>query len=174
MVTGKQSAGADPSLSHLLPTLAHVLGRCLAKDPADRWQAASDVKRELEWVSESRLLPTPGAASKRSRPVLWTLIATAVLGAVAALAVSGGWFRRPPEPPAVSRFLITAPDKNIFGGFLSLSPAGRRLAFTSQGADGRYRVWIRPLDSVEAWPLAESGSLSYPFWSPDGSTRCWH
>src|SRR5664280_629929 len=31
-------------------SLGRGIGACLAKDPADRWQSAADVARELSWV----------------------------------------------------------------------------------------------------------------------------
>ena len=31
--------------------LDHLIARCLAKDPEDRWQSARDVKLELSWIS---------------------------------------------------------------------------------------------------------------------------
>jgi serine/threonine protein kinase len=34
------------------PSLDHVVRRCLAKQPDDRWQSAGDVMRELRWVAE--------------------------------------------------------------------------------------------------------------------------
>ena len=36
------------------PLLDHIVSRCLAKDPDDRWQSASDLTRELRWINESR------------------------------------------------------------------------------------------------------------------------
>ena len=33
------------------PALDHVIRRCLAKEPDDRWQAASDVMQELKWIT---------------------------------------------------------------------------------------------------------------------------
>jgi serine/threonine protein kinase/Tol biopolymer transport system component len=36
------------------PALDHVVTKCLAKDPDDRWQDAGDVAGELKWVAESR------------------------------------------------------------------------------------------------------------------------
>src|SRR5262249_11408867 len=36
------------------------------------------------------------------------------------------------------------------------------------GADGKQRIWVRPLDSLSAQPLAGTEGASYPFWSPDG------
>src|SRR5262249_10145416 len=34
-------------------------------------------------------------------------------------------------------------------------------------ADGQPRLWLRPLDSVTAQPLAGTENASLPFWSPD-------
>ena len=37
----------------LPPALDHIVERCIAKDPDDRWQTARDLQRELEWVAGS-------------------------------------------------------------------------------------------------------------------------
>jgi hypothetical protein len=42
------------------------------------------------------------------------------------------------------------------GGDFSISPDGRRLAFVAQETDGTRRLWMRPLDSLAAVPLAET------------------
>ena len=36
------------------PALEHVVKRCLAKDPEERWQSARDVAHELEWITGVR------------------------------------------------------------------------------------------------------------------------
>ena len=41
------------------PALDHVVQACLAKEPADRWQTAHDVKLELQWIQ------TKGSAQRR-------------------------------------------------------------------------------------------------------------
>jgi Tol biopolymer transport system component len=48
----------------------------------------------------------------------------------------------------------------------AISPDGRRLAFVASG-DGASRLWLRPLDTVTAQPLAGTEGASFPFWSPD-------
>ncbi len=53
------------------------------------------------------------------------------------------------------------------GGDFSISPDGRRLAFVAAAADGTRQLWIRPLDSLAAVPLAETEGAANPFWSPD-------
>jgi serine/threonine protein kinase len=36
-----------------LPALEHIIRKCLAKTPDDRWQSASDIASELKWIQES-------------------------------------------------------------------------------------------------------------------------
>src|ERR1700746_906352 len=45
------------------PTLEHVIKKCLAKQPEERWQSASDLASELKWISESS---TQAAGSART------------------------------------------------------------------------------------------------------------
>jgi len=45
---------------------------------------------------------------------------------------------------------------------LALSPDGGRLVFSLDS------LWLRPLDSLEARPLARTDGAHYPFWSADG------
>ena len=42
------------------PLVDHIVKRCLAKDPDERWQSASDLMRELRWVQQN---PTEGGAA---------------------------------------------------------------------------------------------------------------
>jgi len=44
--------------------LERVVKKCLAKDPDERWQSASDLAAELNWMLESRsqaVASAPGA-----------------------------------------------------------------------------------------------------------------
>ena len=74
MATGKRSG----ELQNLPPPFVHVVKRCLEPDPADRWQAASDVKKELEWVAVSPAA-APAARSSSSR-LAWGVAALAFVG----------------------------------------------------------------------------------------------
>jgi serine/threonine protein kinase len=58
-----------PPLSELQPdappVLDHLIRRCLAKDPDDRWHSVLDLAHELEWIAESaEAKPTRSAISK--------------------------------------------------------------------------------------------------------------
>ncbi len=69
------------------PALEHLVKTCLAKNPDERWQAAGDVKRQLEWIAASGQSSAandaarPGAAASRPRfrSLSWALVGAAAL-----------------------------------------------------------------------------------------------
>src|SRR2546425_1493747 len=70
----------------LPPALVSAVMRCLSKDPADRWQSADDLRRELEAIGTTSRAAWPG------QPVRWFERRTAAVIAVAAAAVLiAGW-----------------------------------------------------------------------------------
>jgi len=151
------------------PALDRVVKTCLAKDAEDRWQSARDLTSELKWISHGGSqagVPAPVASRRRGRErVAWT-----VAGALAiALALLGIWAARRPAQvkPEAMRFTVSPPDKSSFELTIALSPDGSRLAFVSTQDDKRL-LWIRPLNSFEARPLAGTDDATQPFWSPDG------
>ena len=153
------------------PAFDRVIQSCLAKDPEERWQTAHDVKLQLQWIAEGGSvvgLPAPVAARRKSRERLaW--IACAVAGLVAAL-LAVGYVRRAPAPPQQTRFEITPPPELATVGSPRVSPDGRLLAFRGVDSNGIAQLWLRPMDSVEARPLAGTEGArddARPMWSPD-------
>jgi len=60
---------------------------CLAKDPANRWQAAHDLAAQLKWIAEGVQLETPvssAAPSGSGRRLAWIIAAIAIAAAGAA------------------------------------------------------------------------------------------
>ena len=51
----------------------------------------------------------------------------------------------------------------------AISPDGRRLVFSASN-EGKSQLWLRPLDSLTAQPLAGTDGARYPFWSPDSAS----
>jgi len=51
---------------------------------------------------------------------------------------------------------------------LAISKDGRTLAFVARGETGPARLYLRSLDSAEAWAVPGSESAEGPFFSPDG------
>ena len=79
------------------PTLAHIVKKCLAKDPDDRWQSASDLKSELQWVLDSGSsagLPAPVVETRRRNASLGWILAAIFAALLAAFAISHPSARR--------------------------------------------------------------------------------
>jgi Tol biopolymer transport system component/predicted Ser/Thr protein kinase len=153
------------------PAFDRVIQSCLAKNPEERWQTAHDVKLQLQWIAEGGSvvgLPAPVAARRKSRERLaWSAFVIALLVA-AFFAV--GYVRRAPEPLQQTRFEIAPPAELATVGSPRISPNGRYLAFRGVDSDGKAQLWLRPMDSIEARPLAGSEGAqedARPIWSPD-------
>jgi Tol biopolymer transport system component len=154
----------------LPPALDHIIERCLAKNPADRWQTARDVKLELEWIAgaatEPRALTWP--RWRRREAIAWGVALLGVVGAVTAAArLTVG------EAPAeeVTRFVITPPPGTLISASenntrMALSPDGRLLAFVAT-TGGQEQLWIHSMRDGAARPLEGTEGAVSPFWSPD-------
>ncbi len=162
---------AEPEWSALpagLPlNLRTMLRRCLERDPRRRLRDIGDARLELENpITESAASPAP-AAPRKSALLPW------ILAALCALSAALAFFYLPhaQAPAPVVRFSVPPPPTGAFGYALAVSPDGRTLAFTASTADGVSRAWIRPLDSLEARPLAGTEGINITganiFWSPD-------
>src|ERR1700730_14385940 len=87
------------------PALERVVKKCLAKDPDERWQSASDLAAELHWISESGSqagLPTRGVRERRTwERVGWLLAALLLL-----LMIGGGavWWLGARQSPRAMYF----------------------------------------------------------------------
>ncbi len=86
----KEPAPVTVSKPMTPPALDHAIRRCLAKDPEERWQSASDIKSELLWISQSSgeaaIRQLTGKGSTWGRAVL-------LAGAAAALLVAANGYR---------------------------------------------------------------------------------
>jgi serine/threonine-protein kinase len=155
------------------PALDHVIGRCLAKDPEERWQTARDVGLELKWISETAWEnggTVPVAARSRFRDRLgWGLAGVLALTAIG-LAIA--FLRRTPKlPPPVRLSADVGADAKIdtgHGPAVALSADGARLAFVASGSDQRRRIYVRRLDELRATALSGTDDAESPFFSPDG------
>ena len=168
---------AEPRpVSHLAqmtpPVLDHVVSRCLAKDPDERWQTAHDLMIQLAWISRSRtdttVSPAIAEAERKSRRL--TMILTTVALAVAAgLAAPAYLYLRGPAEPEAIQFRhtiigLSPPD-------ISISPDGRSIAFVAK-PDNAWptSLYVRPVGSVTARKIAGTDNASQPFWSPDNTS----
>jgi serine/threonine protein kinase len=149
------------------PAFDRVVRTCLAKDPEERWQAAADVARQLEWTAEDAgTSPSiqPLSPRKRWREALaWIVAAAAVAAAVVTPLV-----RRAPKTEEVVRFTLSAPPGQQLRPAAALSPDGRRIAFTALDPSGKATLWLRSLDGLALRSFPGTENARFPFWSPDG------
>src|SRR6185503_3316790 len=128
--------------------LDHVVERCLAKNPDERWQSARDVKLELDWILQGRSPARSGAPARsglrRREAIAWTL-------AIVATAAAAGVLRRTfhTSPHDITRFVVAPPPGATIGvpenkTRVAVSPDGRRLAFVATTA-GTNQIWVRSL-----------------------------
>jgi Tol biopolymer transport system component/predicted Ser/Thr protein kinase len=173
MAAGRRSPrGQPPLMEDLPPQFAHVIERCLAQGPEDRWQTTVDLKAEVEWAANSQPPAALTTAAKAPSRRLWAAV-TILLGLFVLSTVWLAWihFRGGTTATASVRFQIPFTGRPATGGSFALSPDGRQLAFAAVGPDGIKRLWIRALGSLEARPLpgTEAAQEVIPpfFWSPD-------
>jgi Tol biopolymer transport system component len=160
------------------PLMRLLVRQCLQKLRAARLRHIGDAGIQLAAISTDIATVTspvvPQAEVKKRRPSGW-MIATVVL---AAIIVGIGPFairsRRNITEPLAVRFTIPAPNKALFPAaiaspFPAISHDGHTVLFLAI-SDGVQRVWIRPLNSSEARPLAGTEGVtseSFSFWSAD-------
>jgi hypothetical protein len=130
-----------PSISQLAPSLSpglqKIVNRCLAKNPEQRFQHASDLGFALEALSDagSTAMPAvhPEVASKRWA---WVAAAAVALAIGAALIV---WWRQPPAVPVVEAVTRLTNDGKVKGAGGRLVTDGSRIYFL-EGSVGSYQT----------------------------------
>jgi Tol biopolymer transport system component len=158
------------------PVLEHVIRRCLSKNPDDRWQSAGDLEQELKWVSTGASVSAAVKTKKRGLVPVPVAIAIAFSVLIAAaIAIFALYPSRNSGKPAVARFFVFPPDKGAFSAgspavtatIGSISPDGTKLVFSAVDSAGKVQLWLRPIESLNAQPIAGTESAYLPFWSPD-------
>jgi serine/threonine protein kinase len=159
------------------PALDHFIKKCLAKSREERWQSASDLASELNWIAERgspAVMPAP-AIEQRKPHARWVWGAVALF---AVLAVAAGWLHLQDRnwhkkslqadllPPENTSYLFTGDT----AGYPTLSPDGDRLAFVAVDERGGRQIWIRDLTDGSVRSLPGTDSAYFPFWSFDGKS----
>ncbi len=174
---------APPIEQNIPAPLRWVIDRCLAKDPADRYESSRDLFQNLRSLRDhaseasvmrpAAVLPagaipatSPPAVTKPRPP--WPLAAAFAAGVVAALAIH--MLRTGPVKPDQSAYRFT-PFSFAPGGQSSplWSPDGKAVAYAARGADGPYQTYIRYLDSATPVQITHAEENASPLaWAPDG------
>jgi len=158
-----------PELKNASTGLRAVVGHCLQKNPAKRFQSARDLAFALESLCMgSQPLPARADRSGKLRPALYALLAL--------LAINGSllfwWLRtgvlsgKPPNPVTFDRLtdfvgIETAP---------AISPDGKSVAFVAD-AGGNQQIWVRLTAGGVPLQLTHDASQHLnPRWSPDSAS----
>jgi eukaryotic-like serine/threonine-protein kinase len=166
-----------PPISQLQPltpiSLERVVKKCLAKDPDERWQSASDLASELNWISGSGSQPSVAAplivsSGKRKGPI-WIGMGTVLALIAASLAWQIGSRGRTAQPLHLT---VTMPAGKILSGNsivpLAISPDGSEIAYAASGDDRKVQLYLRKLSDFESRPIPGTEGGQSPFFSPDG------
>jgi Tol biopolymer transport system component len=150
--------------------LARIIGRCLRKDPARRFQGMADLRVALEDCRDEAEAPRPGGAVQPSvtprrivRP--WATLAMTALGVVLGAACTY-IFWPANAPAAIMRAFVTESSVSESPAW---SPDGKTLAYVAHG-DNDSRLMARALDAASPAQLAVARGFVYNLlWSRDAT-----
>jgi hypothetical protein len=144
--------------------------KALQKDPADRYQTMRDLVADLRRVTRSASAATAALRATeagRGSRLPWLLSSALGLLLVAVLVPATLYFMRA-QPRSAPRIVydISLPGYVSGTGNLAISLDSRQIAYVAN-LDGTAKVWLRPLGSLDARPIAGTDGADGLFWSPD-------
>jgi serine/threonine protein kinase len=152
------------------PLLDHIVRRCLAKNPEERWQSAQDLKLELEYLRQAgSQASTPALASGKRKSSRVLALAVGLVLAAALLALAYLLFSPKPAPALWANLNLSGELIDEEGNF-ALSPDGQKVAYVAATSEGNLKLWIRNLRSPKAQALEGTDDAEFPFWSPDSQS----
>jgi len=156
------------SVQSLAPAaLDHVIRKCLAKDPEERWQNAHDVASELKWIADTSQSTPTAVAGKVVRRKNWERIAWVVTTLLLLGAAILFYTTRAPKDKSLLRLSLVPEGETRITGQLAISPNGRSVTFVAKTLNGETALWVRSTDWAKAKQLPGTRDATYPFWAPD-------
>jgi len=157
------------------PAIRKLLRRCLDKDPRQRLRDMGEARIVIhDTLSGTEPAESAATASARSgalsRPALLLSMGTLLVGAlVSGIAI---WNLQPaPASPPVTRTVINLPPGDQLAALdqpaVAISPDGSQVAYVATRGNVQ-QLFLRPMDGLEARPIAGTEGAVNPFFSPDG------
>ena len=158
------------------PALERVIGRCLEKDPAQRFRSPADIAFALEAIVPQASAAAPATAAAGLRAWLAGGIGLLLLAIPALwLATRGRPVEVAPTVPAAAPRMNPFLSSDAIEKEPAWSPTGDFLAYASDAA-GNDDIWIA--DPSGGNPVNLSGSFAgvdaWPAWSPDGRSLAFY
>jgi Tol biopolymer transport system component len=168
----EKEPAAITTIKPLTPrSLDHVVRRCLAKEPDDRWQSARDLALELKAIctepsTHSGVAHTI-ARSKFPRELMaWAVTALAILAAT--IYVARTRTNPSPHPETIKASIsFSEPIEVDPTGPVSTSPNGELMVFLASKVGSAQQLWLRGFDTLTQIALPGTEDAQNPFWSPD-------
>jgi serine/threonine protein kinase len=155
------------------PALEKIIHTALEKNPDERWQTAHDLGRQLRWISESSATAEyPAGVPRRRVPMIATLVAIAVLAAIATWATLR--LARRPDPSSTGIHLDFVPPhgvriaQNPEALTFAISPDGQTIAMETFTEGSTSAIYTRRLDSDQIRKVEGTEDAHNPVWSSDG------
>jgi serine/threonine protein kinase/Tol biopolymer transport system component len=164
-----QHASPPPLPASVPETVQAIVDKALEKAPAERYQTMQDLVVDLRRVTRKQAgAQAAGSVSveRRARALALTAGALAFALLVALVPAASHLLEPAAAPARPVRFEIAVPGLEQNG--LAVSPTGDRIAYTAR-VGGVRQIFVRPLDSLVARPLAGTDNAQGIFWSPDGT-----
>ncbi|NKB87185.1 MAG: protein kinase [Acidobacteria bacterium] len=163
--------------------LQRIAGKCLEKDPADRYQHVGETAADLRALANEVRAGTAlsGLAARGTSPSRGRLVdggLGAALGLVAGLLGAALWLSSAPDGSqrVARRLQLPLPSDLVsVGGFDSepvFSPDSQKLVFGGRTAETQPALWVREIDTGNTYRLEGTEDARYPFFSPDGRWQC--
>ena len=171
--------------STISPSLERIVRRCLEKQPARRFQSATDLAFALEapsapsgpslYATSPQFTETTQATgvsfAKRER-LAWIAAGVLLLFALGLLLLTFTRSRQPgAESSAIVRYDISTPDKTALNLIrwpsMALSADGSTVVFVGT-TNGIQRLYVRRRDDTTIKPITGTEGAASPAFSPDG------
>ncbi|MGE5053335.1 MAG: protein kinase domain-containing protein [Acidobacteriota bacterium] len=173
----EQEPSPITSLKPMTPaSLDRTVRKCLAKNPDERWQSASDLATQLMWMMDASVTGTGIAIQGSKGRTNWKALGWVLRAALGLLLIGAGWTWMSWHPVTGARpvmhFSIELSAGDALGGTwywypsVALSADGSQIAYVGHRG-GESQIYLRGIGDMTARAVPGTEGADMPFFSPD-------